>query len=61
MDRPSVPANTPVVFDVQLLYIPGEKLRNAAPGLAVVKQHVCALLTCTPPNQSWRPAALYTA
>jgi hypothetical protein len=22
--RPSVPANTPVVFDVQLLYIPGE-------------------------------------
>jgi hypothetical protein len=37
--RPTVPANSPVVFDVQLLYIPGE---GAASGMGGAGLHSVA-------------------
>jgi len=39
--RPSVPANTPLVFDVQLLYIPGEGAPQPTGLLVAAAAHSC--------------------
>jgi hypothetical protein len=46
MLRPSVPANTPVVFDVQLLYIPGEGSGDSCMICAVGACHAASSLFC---------------